>query len=150
MALCQAVGADNYMLVAILHDHSRSDVRIVASNWIYDAIRLVGHQTIAALAESAHAAPPGTRPTPIVTRQAPSLGGAGSWDYVTETAVAEYSIGSQVWIQAQGVLITVVLSGVVALLSYLIVKFTVGLRVPEEAEREGLDITSHGETAYNR
>jgi Amt family ammonium transporter len=79
---------------------------------------------------------------------APSLGGAGIWDYVTETGVAEYSIGSQVWIQAQGVLVTVVLSGVVALLSYLIVKVTVGLRVPEEAEREGLDITSHGETAY--
>ena len=79
---------------------------------------------------------------------APSLGGAGIWDYVTETGVAEYSIGSQVWIQAQGVLITVVLSSVAALVSYLIVKYTVGLRVPEEAEREGLDITSHGESAY--
>lgn len=79
---------------------------------------------------------------------APSLGGAGIWDYVTETALTDYSIGSQVWIQAQGVLITIVLSGVVALLSYLIVKFTVGLRVSEEAEREGLDITSHGESAY--
>jgi len=53
-----------------------------------------------------------------------------------------------VWSPRQGVLITVVLSGVVALLSYLIVKVTVGLRVSEEAEREGLDITSHGETAY--
>ena len=80
---------------------------------------------------------------------APSLGGAGIWDYVTETGVAEYSIGSQVWIQAQGVLITVVLSSVAALVSYLIVKYTVGLRVPEEAEREGLDITSHGESAYH-
>ncbi|GHC04437.1 ammonium transporter [Thermomonas carbonis] len=79
---------------------------------------------------------------------APSLGGAGIWDYVTETGVAEYSIGSQVWIQAQGVLITIALSGVVALVSYLIVKYTVGLRVSEEAEREGLDITSHGEAAY--
>lgn len=49
---------------------------------------------------------------------APSLGGAGIWDYVTETGVAEYSIGSQVWIQAQGVLITVVLSSVAALVSY--------------------------------
>ena len=79
---------------------------------------------------------------------APSLGGAGIWDYVTETALAEYSIGSQVWIQAQGVLITVVLSSVVALVSFLIVKYTVGLRVSEDAEREGLDITSHGESAY--
>ena len=47
-----------------------------------------------------------------------------------------------------GVLITVVLSSVVALLAFLIVKYTVGLRVNEEAEREGLDISSHGESAY--
>ncbi|WP_226467482.1 ammonium transporter [Luteimonas panaciterrae] len=79
---------------------------------------------------------------------APKLGGAGIWDYVTETALPEYDIAGQVWIQAQGVLVTVALSGVVALVSFLIVKFTVGLRVPEEAEREGLDITSHGESAY--
>ena len=79
---------------------------------------------------------------------APSLGGAGIWDYVTETTLPDYSIGSQVWIQAQGVLITIVLSSVVALLAFLIVKYTVGLRVSEEAEREGLDITSHGEAAY--
>ena len=53
---------------------------------------------------------------------------------MTETGVAEYSIGSQVWIQAQGVLLTVVLSGVVALLAFLIVKYTVGLRVDAESE----------------
>jgi len=79
---------------------------------------------------------------------APSLGGAGIWDYVTETALPDYDIAGQVWIQAQGVLTTVVLSGVVALVAFLIVKYTVGLRVSEEAEREGLDITSHGESAY--
>jgi len=79
---------------------------------------------------------------------APSLGGAGLWDYVTETTLPDYNIASQVWIQAQGVLVTVVLSGVVALVAFLIVKYTVGLRVAEDAEREGLDITSHGETAY--
>ena len=79
---------------------------------------------------------------------APSLGGAGIWDYVTETALPDYGIASQVWIQAQGVLITVVLSGVVALLAFLIVKYTVGLRVDADAEREGLDISSHGESAY--
>jgi Amt family ammonium transporter len=78
----------------------------------------------------------------------PSLGGAGIWDYVTETALTEYSIASQVWIQLQGVLVTVVLSGVVAAIALTIVKFTVGLRVVEEHEREGLDITSHGESAY--
>ena len=79
---------------------------------------------------------------------APSLGGAGIWDYVTETALPEYDIAGQVWIQAQGVLTTIVLSGVVALVAFLIVKYTVGLRVSEEAEREGLDISSHGEAAY--
>ena len=79
---------------------------------------------------------------------APSLGGAGIWDYVTETALPDYSIASQVWIQLQGVLVTAVLSSVVALLAFLIVKHTVGLRVSEEAEREGLDISSHGEAAY--
>ena len=79
---------------------------------------------------------------------APSLGGAGIWDYVTETALAEYSIASQVWIQTQGVLVTIALSGTVALVAFLLVKYTVGLRVNEEAEREGLDISSHGESAY--
>jgi Amt family ammonium transporter len=79
---------------------------------------------------------------------APSLGGAGLWDYVTETAVAEYSIASQVWVQLQGVLITVALSGVVSLIAFMVVKYTVGLRVNEDAEREGLDIASHGEAAY--
>jgi Amt family ammonium transporter len=67
---------------------------------------------------------------------------------VTETALPDYDISGQVWIQAQGVLTTVVVSGVVALVAFLIVKYTIGLRVSEESEREGLDITSHGETAY--
>ena len=79
---------------------------------------------------------------------APALGGAGIWDYVTETALPDYGIAAQVWIQAQGVLITVALSSVVALLAFLIVKYTVGLRVDADAEREGLDISSHGESAY--
>ncbi len=78
----------------------------------------------------------------------PVLGGAGIWDYVTETALPEYSIAAQVWIQLQGVLVTVAVSGVVALASFLVVRHTVGLRVDEEAEREGLDISSHGEAAY--
>jgi Amt family ammonium transporter len=78
----------------------------------------------------------------------PALGGAGIWDYVTETALAEYSIGAQVWIQLQGVLVTVALSGVVAAAAFGLIKLTLGLRVPEEHEREGLDINSHGESAY--
>jgi ammonium transporter, Amt family len=79
---------------------------------------------------------------------APSLGGAGIWDYVTETALTDYSIASQVWIQLQGVLVTIAVSGSVSLVAFAIVKYTVGLRVSEEAEREGLDIASHGEAAY--
>jgi Amt family ammonium transporter len=79
---------------------------------------------------------------------APALGGAGVWDYVSETVSPDYDIAKQVWIQLQGVGVTVLVSGVVALVSFLVVKYTVGLRVPEEAEREGLDISSHGEAAY--
>lgn len=62
----------------------------------------------------------------------------------------DYSITSQLLIQAEGVLITIVWSGVVAFVAYKIVDLVIGLRVSEESEREGLDITSHGETAYGR
>jgi len=61
----------------------------------------------------------------------------------------DYSIASQVLIQAEGVIITMVWSAVVAFIAYKITDMVVGLRVSEEAEREGLDITSHGETAYH-
>ena len=61
-----------------------------------------------------------------------------------------FAMGAQVWIQVKSVLFTIVWSGVVAFISYKIADLLVGLRVSEEAEREGLDITSHGETAYNR
>jgi ammonium transporter, Amt family len=61
----------------------------------------------------------------------------------------DYSIASQVLIQAEGVVITIVWSAVVAFISYKIVDMVIGLRVPEDEEREGLDITSHGETAYS-
>ncbi len=47
-------------------------------------------------------------------------------------------------------LLTIVWSGVVSFIAYKIVDLTIGLRVSEEEEREGLDISSHGETAYNR
>ncbi|MGZ5272453.1 MAG: ammonium transporter [Ramlibacter sp.] len=80
----------------------------------------------------------------------PSLGGIGIYDYVANKASTDYSIAGQVWIQAQGVLTTVVWSGVVAFICYKIVDLVIGLRVTEEEEREGLDISSHGETAYNR
>jgi Amt family ammonium transporter len=79
---------------------------------------------------------------------APSLGGSGIWDYVANRASADYSIWGQVVTQATGVLTTVVVSGVVSLIAFKLVDLTIGLRVPEEAEREGLDTTSHGEAAY--
>jgi Amt family ammonium transporter len=79
----------------------------------------------------------------------PSLGGAGIYDYVANAVSPEYSIGGQLWIQLQAVLTTVIWSGVVAFIAYKVVDMIVGLRVTEEEEREGLDISSHGETAYH-
>ncbi|MDP1953997.1 MAG: ammonium transporter [Polaromonas sp.] len=83
----------------------------------------------------------------------PSLGGPGyvaDWVTATMVTAADYSIVAQVWIQLKAVLITLVWSGVVSFIAYKVVDLTIGLRVSEEDEREGLDITSHGETAYNR
>jgi Amt family ammonium transporter len=79
---------------------------------------------------------------------APSLGGAGIFDYVANKAADGYSIGSQVWIQFQAVITTVIWSAVVAAVAFKIVDLVVGLRVSDEQEREGLDIVSHGESAY--
>ena len=78
-----------------------------------------------------------------------ALGGPGIvTDWVTAT-VASNGIGAQAWIQLKAVLVTVVWSGVVSLVAYKIVDLVIGLRVPEDEEREGLDISSHGETAYH-
>ena len=81
---------------------------------------------------------------------APSLGGTGIYDYVANAVSPDYSIGGQVWIQLQAVITTIVWSGVVSLIAYKLVDIVIGLRVSEEEEREGLDISSHGETAYHR
>jgi Amt family ammonium transporter len=79
-----------------------------------------------------------------------ALGGPGLvTDWVTAT-VGSNGIGAQVWIQLKAVLLTIVWSGVVAAAAYKIVDLVVGLRVTEEEEREGLDISSHGETAYSK
>jgi Amt family ammonium transporter len=83
---------------------------------------------------------------------APSLGGPGfTADWVTGKMItaAEYSISSQVWVQAQAVGVTIVWTAVVAFIAYKIADVIVGLRVTEEEEREGLDVNSHGETAYH-
>lgn len=79
---------------------------------------------------------------------APSLGGTGIYDYVANAVAPDYSIAGQVWIQLEGVLTTIVWSGVVAFIAFKLVDLIIGMRVPEDEEREGLDITSHGETAY--
>ncbi|MFM2055234.1 MAG: ammonium transporter, partial [Pseudomonadota bacterium] len=81
----------------------------------------------------------------------PNLGGpsaVGDWVTVGMIAPDAYSIASQVMVQAKAVLLTVVWSAVVSVVAYKIVDMVIGLRVPEDDEREGLDITSHGETAY--
>ena len=71
---------------------------------------------------------------------APGLGGTGGEDF---------SIGGQLWIQFVAVVITIVWCGVISAILYKIVDMVIGLRPSEEAEREGLDLTSHGEVAYH-
>ncbi len=78
----------------------------------------------------------------------PALGGTGVYDYVAN-AVGTYDMTAQVISQIWGVGTVIVWSGVVSIVGYKLVDIVIGLRVPEEEEREGLDLTSHGETAYH-
>ncbi len=78
----------------------------------------------------------------------PALGGTGVWDYVSNS-VADYNMTGQLISQSWGVIIAVVWSGVVSYVAYKFVDIVIGLRVTEEVEREGLDVSSHGETAYH-
>ena len=78
----------------------------------------------------------------------PALGGTGVYDYVAN-AVGAYDMTAQVISQLWGVGTVVVWSGVVSIVTYKLVDIVIGLRVPEEEEREGLDLTSHGESAYH-
>ena len=80
---------------------------------------------------------------------APSLGGTGVYDYVANAVTPDYSIATQFVSQAWGVGTTLVWSGVVAAIAYKITDLVIGLRVPEDQEREGLDSTLHGEKAYH-
>ena len=80
---------------------------------------------------------------------APALGGPGLVIDWASGATGYPGIGAQVLIQAEAVGFTIVWSAVVAFLAYTIADRLVGLRVDEEQEREGLDITSHGESAYD-
>jgi Amt family ammonium transporter len=80
---------------------------------------------------------------------APALGGPGSTvDWVKGTS-GYPGIAKQFFIQLMAVCLVLVWTAAVAFAAFLIVKLVVGLRVPEEEEREGLDITSHGERAYD-
>ena len=79
-----------------------------------------------------------------------ALGGPGLVsDWVTATVTSK-PIFEQVLIQAKAIGVTVIWSAVVAAIAFKIVDLVVGLRVTEEEEREGLDISSHGETAYSK
>jgi Amt family ammonium transporter len=81
----------------------------------------------------------------------PALGGTDVYDYVANAYpnAADYSIATHVISQLWGVATTLVWSGLVSLVAFKIVDLTIGLRVTEEQEREGLDTVSHGERAYN-
>ena len=82
----------------------------------------------------------------------PGIGGVGVTDYLaTDTSVKalEYSFSAQMTAQIYGVLTAIILSAIVSYVALMICKYTTGLRVPEQEEREGLDIGSHGERAYS-
>lgn len=82
----------------------------------------------------------------------PALGGQGVFDYTVFPAAfdaSSYSIGTQVVTQIKAVLFTLVFSGVLSAVIYFIIDKTIGLRPSVEDENQGLDITSHGERAYN-
>jgi ammonium transporter, Amt family len=78
----------------------------------------------------------------------PSLGGPGFPNNWFEMKPGFESISAQLWIQAKAVGVTLLWSGIVAAIAYKVVDLTIGLRVSEEDEREGLDTAAHGEAAY--
>ncbi len=80
---------------------------------------------------------------------APTLGGVGIYDYVANGVSPGYDMLAQVKAQLWAIGTTLVWSGVVSLIAYKIADVLVGLRVSEEEERIGLDVSSHGEQAYN-
>jgi Amt family ammonium transporter len=90
---------------------------------------------------------------------APMYGGTGIVDYTkcvvkdgvvtSDCPIGSYDLMAQVIIQLKNALITICWSAIGSLAVYLIIALIVGLRVSEQAEREGLDISEHGERAYN-
>ncbi|MFZ5708791.1 MAG: ammonium transporter [Pseudomonadota bacterium] len=80
----------------------------------------------------------------------PSLGGQGFFDYTVFPAVpGAYDMGAQILTQIKAVLVTVAWTGVVSLVLFVAIRAVFGIRPTTEDERQGLDQTSHGETAYN-
>jgi Amt family ammonium transporter len=79
----------------------------------------------------------------------PALGGTGIVDYAAAGKIAEYVFSTQVLAQIKAVVVTILWSGIGSAIIYKVVDLLVGLRVSSEAEREGLDLTDHGERAYN-
>ncbi|MDQ3195320.1 MAG: ammonium transporter [Pseudomonadota bacterium] len=79
---------------------------------------------------------------------APSLGGTGVYDYVANK-VGDFDMATQIVSQLWAITTAIVWSAVVAFVALKIIDIVVGLRVPEDEEREGLDVTAHGESAYN-
>ena len=78
----------------------------------------------------------------------PALGGTSFYDYVANAAGA-YDMAAQVTAQAWGVGVTILWSGTVSLIAYKLIDWTIGLRVTEDQEREGLDTAEYGERAYS-
>lgn len=78
----------------------------------------------------------------------PALGGTGVWDYVANK-VGDYDLVSQMIAQSWGTGVAIVWAAVVSYLAFKIADKTVGMRVEEDEEREGLDTVSHGESAYH-
>jgi Amt family ammonium transporter len=78
----------------------------------------------------------------------PALGGTGIFDYATGAVATEFDMAHQIWVQVQGVGTVVIWSGVVSFVLLTLIKMTMGLRVSQDEEREGLDTVSHGERAY--
>ena len=71
---------------------------------------------------------------------APGLGGQGGEDF---------NMMTQLWAQIEGVLFTIVFSGVLSFVIFKVIDLVIGLRVDHDKEREGLDLTEHGERAWN-
>jgi ammonium transporter, Amt family len=80
----------------------------------------------------------------------PALGGQGFFDYtVMPAVVGTYDMGAQLITQIKAVCITLLWSGIGSAILFFVIDKTIGLRPAEDAEREGLDLSSHGERAYN-